>query len=107
MWNIFLCLSGGNPYDIYNKTMGYGKYAGIAGKTKGMEQEIYHIILNVGVYLSAICFMVAGAMLVINSRGKSERLSEAKGFLTKTLIISALVFGVTNLVNIVITMGLD
>ena len=94
-----------NVYRRYN-TGEDSQYEELASGTLALEQGIYSIIMDVAVYASGIAFMMAAISLYINSRSSSKKHAESKSNLIKVMAISALIWAVVNIVQIVYDAGI-
>lgn len=90
-------------FDVYESTSNknYGLYKDLGGKTLGLGVGVYNIVLLAAVYISGIAFIVSAILLIINSRGSSQKLNESKKYIIRVFIVSVLIFGVTGLITLV------
>ncbi len=67
---------------------------------------IYKILATAGVYASGLAILIAACMLIINAQSGGEKLSDAKKYVVRVLIVSILIFGVSGFVLMVAEAGI-
>lgn len=98
-------------YDYYKSNaphnQDYGLYQRLSGKSLYAEQGIYTIVMNAAVILSGIAFLVSLIALTIEARAGNQKLSDAKKWIIRVLIISVLIFAVTGIIVLIQNSSLD
>lgn len=68
---------------------------------------IYHLLAKIGVYASGLAILIAAILLIINANSGGEKLSDAKKYVVRVLIVSILIFAVSGLVLLVSDAGVS
>lgn len=78
----------------------WGRYGELTDDTFEIILMVYRILMIVAVYASGIAIIVSAIILIWNSRNR-DRLGESKKYVVQVLIISALIFSVAGIVELV------
>lgn len=85
----------------------YGLYHNLSLKTLYAERGVFTVVINAAVYVSGIAIIVSVSALAIEARGNNQKLSEAKNWIMRVLIISLLIFAVTGGIMLIQEIGMD
>lgn len=77
-----------------------GQYEELGDVTFNIAVIMFHLVMDIAVYASGIAVTVSAILLIWNARNRN-RLGESKKYVVQVMIISILIFSVTNMVNLV------